>query len=112
MLGKDAKCKVQDAKSLKQKLPRRRPKQKTAQVSGGDMSRACDDRVVAYCAGALAGAAADRRVVEADVAAAAGLAASREALAARLNHRAARLVTRRAANAAAVFGVLALADAH
>ena len=57
-----------------------------------------------------AGAAADRRVVEADVAAAARFAAGVEAVAACLNHRLASLVARRAADAAAVFGVFALAN--
>ena len=56
-----------------------------------------------------AGTAADRRVVEADVAAAAALAALLQAIAARLNHRAAFLVAARAANAAAILRVLALA---
>ena len=59
-----------------------------------------------------AGAAADRRVVEADVAAAARFAAGAEAVAARLNHGLAGLIARRAADAAAVFGVFALANAH
>jgi hypothetical protein len=57
-----------------------------------------------------AGAAADRRVVEADVATAATLAASAEAVAARLNHRAAGFVARRAADAAAVLGVFTFAN--
>jgi hypothetical protein len=57
-----------------------------------------------------AGAAANRRVVEADIAAAAALAALLEAVAAGLNHRTAGFVARRAADAAAVFGVLALAN--
>ena len=57
-----------------------------------------------------AGAAANRRVVEADVAAAAALAALREAIAAGLNHGLAGLVAARAANAAAVLGVFALAN--
>ena len=57
-----------------------------------------------------AGAAADRRVVEADVAAAAAFAALRKAIAAGLNHGAAGLVAARAANAAAVLGVFALAN--
>jgi hypothetical protein len=59
----------------------------------------------------LAGAAADRRVVEADVAAATALAAGFEAIAARLENRAAGLVARDAANAAAVLRILALANA-
>ena len=57
-----------------------------------------------------AGAAADRRVVEADVAAAARFAAGVEAVAARLNHGLAGLVAGGAADAAAVFGVFALAN--
>jgi hypothetical protein len=57
-----------------------------------------------------AGAAANRRVIEADVAAAAALAAGLEAVAASLDHRTAGLVARRAADAAAVFGVFALAN--
>ena len=57
-----------------------------------------------------AGAAADRRVVEADVAAATRLAAARQAVAAGLNHGLASLVAARAADAAAVFGVFALAN--
>ena len=57
-----------------------------------------------------AGAAADWRVVEADVAAAAAFAALREAVAAGLNHGLASLVAARAANAAAVLGVFALAN--
>ena len=56
------------------------------------------------------GAAADRRVVEADVAAATRLAAARQAVAAGLNHGLASLVAARAADAAAVFGVFALAN--
>jgi hypothetical protein len=56
-----------------------------------------------------AGAAANRRVVEADVASAAALAALLQAIAARLNHRAAFLVAARAANAAAILRVFALA---
>jgi hypothetical protein len=56
------------------------------------------------------GAAANWRVVEADVAAAARFAAGAEAVAASLNHRLAGLVARRAADAAAVFGVFALAN--
>ena len=56
-----------------------------------------------------AGAAADRRVIEADVAAATAFAALREAVAAGLQHRTAGLVAAGAADAAAVFGVLALA---
>src|SRR3954451_13340143 len=56
------------------------------------------------------GAAADRRVVEADVASAARLAAARQTIAARLNHGLAGLVARCAADAAAVFGVFALAN--
>ena len=59
----------------------------------------------------VACAAADRRVVEADVAGAPGLAASRQASTASLDHGRAGLVARRAANAAAVLGVLTLADA-
>jgi hypothetical protein len=58
----------------------------------------------------LAGAAADRRVVERNVAAASGLAASREAVAAGLDHVAAGFVARRAADAATIFGVFALAN--
>jgi hypothetical protein len=58
------------------------------------------------------GAAADWRVVEADVAGAARLAAGAEAIAAGLNHRTASLVARSAADAAAVFGVFALANTH
>jgi hypothetical protein len=57
-----------------------------------------------------AGAAADRRVVEANVACAARFAAGAEAIAAGLNHGLAGLVTTRAADAAAVFGVFALAN--
>jgi len=57
-----------------------------------------------------AGAAANRRVVEADVAAATAFAALREAIAAGLNHGLAGLVAARAADAAAVFGVFALAN--
>ena len=57
-----------------------------------------------------AGAAANRRVVEADVARAATLAAGLEAIAAGLDHRTAGLVARGAADAAAVFGVFALAN--
>jgi len=57
-----------------------------------------------------AGAAADRRVVEADVAAATRFAARAEAVAASLNHSLAGLVATRAADAAAVFGVFALAN--
>jgi len=56
------------------------------------------------------GAAANWRVVEADVAAATALAALRQAIAAGLNHGLAGLVARRAADAAAVFGVFALAN--
>ena len=56
------------------------------------------------------GAAADRRVVEADVARAARFAAGAEAIAASLNHGLASLVATRAADAAAVFGVFALAN--
>jgi hypothetical protein len=59
----------------------------------------------------LAGAAANRRVVEADVAAATALAAGFEAIAARLENRAAGFVAGGAADAAAVLGELALADA-
>ena len=58
-----------------------------------------------------AGAAANRRVVEADVAAAAALAALREAIAAMLTHGLAGLVAAGAANAAAIFGVFAFANA-
>src|SRR6478609_3937858 len=57
-----------------------------------------------------AGAAANRRVVEADVAAAAAFTALREAVAAGLNHGLAGLVAARAADAAAVLGVFALAN--
>ena len=57
-----------------------------------------------------AGAAANRRVVEADVAAAAGFAAAAQAVAAGLNHGLASLVAGGAADAAAVFGVFALAN--
>jgi hypothetical protein len=57
-----------------------------------------------------AGAAADRRVVEADVAAATRFAAGAQAIAAGLNHRLASLVATRATDAAAVFGVFALAN--
>jgi len=57
-----------------------------------------------------AGAAADRRVVEADVAAATRFAAGVEAIAACLDHGLAGLVATRAADAAAVFGVFALAN--
>jgi len=57
-----------------------------------------------------AGAAANRRVIEADVAGAARLAAARQTIAARLNHRLASLVAGGAADAAAVFGVFALAN--
>ena len=56
------------------------------------------------------GAAANWRVVEADVAAATRFAAGAEAIAASLNHGLASLVARRAADAAAVFGVFALAN--
>jgi hypothetical protein len=56
------------------------------------------------------GAAADRRVVEANVAAAATLAAGAEAVAASLDHCTARFVARRAADAAAVFSIFALAN--
>ena len=56
------------------------------------------------------GAAADRRVVEADVAAATRFAAGAEAIAAGLDHGLASLVATRAADAAAVFGVFALAN--
>src|SRR5204863_6174613 len=56
------------------------------------------------------GTAADRRVVEADVAAATRFAARVKAVAARLDHCTAGLVPRGAANAAAVFGVFALAN--
>ena len=59
-----------------------------------------------------AGAAADRRVVEADVATAAALAARAEAVAASLDHRRAGLVAARAANAAAILRVFALANTH
>jgi hypothetical protein len=59
-----------------------------------------------------AGAAADRRVVEADVAAATRFAAGAEAIAASLNHGAAGLIARCAADAAAVFGVFALANTN
>ena len=55
-------------------------------------------------------AAANRRVVEADVAAAARLAAARQAVAAGLDHGLAGLVATRAADAAAVLGVFALAN--
>jgi hypothetical protein len=58
------------------------------------------------------GAAANWRVVEADVAAATRFAAGAEAIAAGLNHCAAGLVARCAADAAAVFGVFALANTH
>ena len=58
-----------------------------------------------------AGAAANRRVVEADVAAATAFAAGVKAIAARLNHCTASLVAARAADAAAVFRVFALANA-
>ena len=57
-----------------------------------------------------AGAAADRRVVEADVAAATRFAAGVEAIAACLDHGLAGLVAGGAADAAAVFGVFALAN--
>ena len=57
-----------------------------------------------------AGAAADRRVVEADVAAATRFAAGIEAVAACLDHGLAGLVAGGAADAAAVFGVFALAN--
>jgi hypothetical protein len=56
-------------------------------------------------------AAAHGRVVEADVAAATVFAARRKRVAAGLNHRCARLVAARAADAAAVLGVFALAGA-
>jgi hypothetical protein len=56
------------------------------------------------------GAAANWRVVEADVAGTARFAAGAEAIAAGLNHGLAGLVARRAADAAAVFGVFALAN--
>src|SRR4051794_40039041 len=56
-----------------------------------------------------AGAAANRCVVEADVASAAALAALLQTIAARLNHGAAFLVAARAADAAAIFRVFALA---
>ena len=56
------------------------------------------------------GAAANWRVVEADVAGTARFAAGAEAIAAGLNHGLAGLIARRAANAAAVFGVFALAN--
>ena len=56
------------------------------------------------------GTAADRRVVEADVASAARFAAGAEAVAAGLDHGLAGLVARGAADAAAVFGVFALAN--
>src|SRR2546428_13561765 len=59
-----------------------------------------------------AGAAAHRRVVEADVAAATALAALRQAIAAGLNHGLAGLVATRAANAAAVLGIFALANTN
>ena len=59
-----------------------------------------------------AGAAADRRVVEADVGGAARFAAGAEAVAAGLNHSTAGLIARRAADAAAVFGVFALANTN
>ena len=57
-----------------------------------------------------AGTAANRRVVEADVASATRFAAGAEAVAASLNHGLASLVATRAADAAAVFGVFALAN--
>jgi len=57
-----------------------------------------------------AAAAAYRRVVEANVAAATRFAAGVEAVAAGLNHGLAGLVARGAADAAAVFGVFALAN--
>ena len=57
-----------------------------------------------------AGAAADRRVVEADVAAATRFAAGVQAIAACLDHGLASLVAGGAADAAAVFGVFALAN--
>ena len=57
-----------------------------------------------------AGAAADRRVVEADVAAATRFTAGVEAVAAGLDHGLAGLVAGGAADAAAVFGVFALAN--
>ena len=56
------------------------------------------------------GAAANWRVVEADVAAATRFAAGAEAVAAGLNHGLAGLVAARAANAAAVLSVFALAN--
>jgi hypothetical protein len=56
------------------------------------------------------GATANWRVVEADVAAATRFAASVEAVAASLNHRTAGLIARGAADAAAVFGIFALAN--
>ena len=56
------------------------------------------------------GAAADRRVVEADVAAATRFAAGAQAVAAGLDHGLAGLVAGGAADAAAVFGVFALAN--
>jgi hypothetical protein len=57
-----------------------------------------------------AGTAAHGRVVEADVAAAAAFAALRQAVAAGLDHGLAGLVAARAADAAAVLGVFALAN--
>jgi len=57
-----------------------------------------------------AGTAAHWRVVEADVAAATRFAAGAQAVAACLNHGRAGFVARSAANAAAVFGVFALAN--
>jgi len=56
-----------------------------------------------------AGAAANRRIVEADIASAAALAALLQAIAASLNHGAAFLIAARAADAAAIFRVFALA---
>jgi hypothetical protein len=56
------------------------------------------------------GTAANRRVVEADVTAAAALAARAETIAAGLDHCTAGFVARGAADAAAVFGVFALAN--
>ena len=58
----------------------------------------------------LVRATANRRVVEAHVAAAAALAAAAQAVAAGLNHCLAGLVARCAANAAAIFRKLALAN--
>ena len=59
-----------------------------------------------------AGAAANRRVVERDIAAATALAARAQAFAASLDHRTAGLIARRAADAAAVLGEFAFANAH